>query len=59
VVFRVNGGVTIKWLKYIEERGTVIGIPENHAELDYAIMLQGEEINQGIVGQVRWWWSKR
>lgn len=59
VVFRVNDGVTIKWLKYMEEKGTVIGIPENHDELDYAVMLQGEEINQGIVGQVRWWWSKR
>jgi len=30
------------------------GSKEKRAELDYVVMLQGEEINQGIVGQVRW-----
>jgi hypothetical protein len=59
VVFQVNSGVIIKGLKFLKEKRTAIGIPGNHAELDYAVMLQGEEINQGIVGQVRWWWSKR
>lgn len=57
--FRVNGGVTIKWLKYMEKKGMVLGVPENREELDYMVALQGEEINQGLVGQVRWWWSKR
>jgi hypothetical protein len=59
VVFRVNSGVIIKWLKFLEDKRTVIGTPENHSELGYAAMLQGDEINQSIVGVVRWWWSKR
>jgi len=57
--FRVNGGVTIKWLKFIEEDGVAVGVPENKDELDHVVVLQGDEINQGIVGLVRWWWCKR
>jgi hypothetical protein len=57
--FNVNGGITIKWCKYFEDRGQVIGIPENKEEFDHAVSLLGEEIDDGIVGMVRWWWSKR
>ena len=57
--FRVNGGVTIKWLKFLPEKKTVIGIPENKDEIDHAVSLYGEEINDGIIGLVRWWWAKR
>ena len=57
--FRVDGGVTIKWLKYVPEKNSVIGMPENKEELDTTIILTGKEINDGILGLVRWWWSKR
>ena len=59
VAFRVNGGVTIKWLKFDEAKETVVGVPENKDELDHLVILKGPEINDGIVGLVRWWWSKR
>lgn len=57
--FRVDGGVTIKWLKYDEKRRVVIGVPENHEYLDHIVTLKGEEIDEGIVGKVAWWWAKR
>lgn len=57
--FRVDDGVTIKWLKFDFKSGTVVGVPENDAEMDHLVVLKGEEINEGIVGIVRWWWSKR
>ena len=59
VAFRVNGGVTIKWLKYRPKEKTVVGVPENHEELDHVVILVGPEIDEGIVGLVRWWWAKR
>lgn len=59
VVFRSNGGVTIKWLRYLPEKGVVMGVPENKDELDAVVVLRGEEINTGIVGRVAWWWAKR
>jgi phage repressor protein C with HTH and peptisase S24 domain len=59
VAFRVNGGVTIKWRRYLVEKGQVIGVPENRLELDHVVTLTGEEIDNGIVGMVRWWWAKR
>ena len=31
--FRVDGGVTIKWLKYVPEKEMVIGLPENKEEM--------------------------
>ena len=60
VAFRVNGGVTIKWLKYIPDQMTVVGIPENKDELDHVVVLRKNDIYDGIVGLVRWWcWSER
>ena len=59
VAFRIDGGVTIKWLKYFPEQHLVIGVPENRDEMDHAVSLQGSKIAAGIVGLVRWWWSKR
>lgn len=59
VAFRVNGGVTIKWLKFRPKEKTVVGVPENHEELDHVVILVGPEIDEGIVGLVRWWWAKR
>ena len=59
VAFRVNGGVTIKWLKFMEDQDLVVGVPENKDELDHLVVLQREQINDGIIGLVRWWWSKR
>jgi phage repressor protein C with HTH and peptisase S24 domain len=58
-VFRIDGGITIKWLKYKKDLGVVVGIPENRDELDHVVMLSGPQINTGIVGKVAWWWSKR
>ena len=58
-VFRVNGGITIKWLKYFPEKALVVGVPENKDEFDTVITLKGDEINEGIVGKVAWWWAKR
>lgn len=58
-VFRVNGGITVKWLRFQRDKGLVVGIPENKDALDHVIMLAGEEINTGIVGKVAWWWAKR
>lgn len=58
VAFRVDEGVTIKWLKYKPEKEMVLGLPENHAEVDHLVLLKGEEIDTGIVGRVVWWWSK-
>ena len=59
VAFRVNGGATIKWLKYDKNEGVVVGVPENKDEIDHLVILKGNEINEGIVGLVRWWWAKR
>ena len=59
VAFRVNGGVTIKWCRYLAAKGQVVGVPENLSELDHVVTLTGEEIDNGIVGMVRWWWAKR
>jgi phage repressor protein C with HTH and peptisase S24 domain len=58
-VFRVNGGITIKWLKYFPEKALVVGVPENKDEFDTVITLKADEINEGIVGKVAWWWAKR
>jgi phage repressor protein C with HTH and peptisase S24 domain len=58
-VFKINGGVTIKWLKFMREQGVVVGVPENRDELDHVVTLSGDQINTGIVGKVAWWWSKR
>jgi len=54
-----TAGVTIKWLKYLPEREMVVGMPENKDELDHVVTLQGEEVDNGIVGKVAWWWAKR
>ena len=59
VAFRVEGGVTIKWLNFKVDEEVVVGIPENKEDLDHVVVLRGEQIDEGIVGQVRWWWSKR
>lgn len=59
VAFRIDEGVTVKWLKYDKQRELVVGIPENKDELDYLVTLRGEEINNGIVGKIAWWWAKR
>ncbi|MHC1741525.1 MAG: helix-turn-helix transcriptional regulator [Syntrophobacteraceae bacterium] len=32
-VFRIDGGVTIKWLKYFREKALVVGVPENKETL--------------------------
>ena len=37
----------------------MVGVPENKNELDHIVILKGKEFNDGIVGLVRWWWSKR
>lgn len=58
-VFRINGGVTIKWLKWDKERGIVVGIPENREEKEHLVTLKGDEIDESIVGKVAWWWAKR
>ncbi len=58
-VFRVDGGVTIKWLRHLPDKGLVVGVPENKDELDNVVTLKGEEIDEGIVGRVAWWWAKR
>lgn len=58
VAFRKDGGVTIKWLKVLEN-GLIVGVPENKDNFDSVISLRGEEINKGIVGKVAWWWAKR
>lgn len=57
--FRINGGVTIKWLKWFPEKGIVVGVPENKDDFDAVVTLEGKEINTGIVGKVSWWWAKR
>ncbi len=59
VAFRVNSGVTIKWLKFLKKQKTVVGVPENRDELDHVITLYDEEIDQGIVGKIAWWLAKR
>lgn len=59
VAFRTDSGITLKWLVYKEEEEVVLGVPENKEELDTTIILRGPDINTGIVGLVRWWWSKR
>lgn len=59
VAFRVGGGVTIKWLKFFADQELVVGVPENKDEFDTVVTLKGEEIDEGIVGRVAWWWAKR
>ena len=58
VAFKKNGGVTIKWLKVLDD-GTVVGVPENRYEIDTIITLAGDELETGIVGKVAWWWAKQ
>ena len=58
VAFRKNGGVTIKWLKVLDN-GIIVGVPENKDEIDAVISLRGQEVEAGIVGRVAWWWAKR
>lgn len=58
-VFRIDGGITIKWLKYFREKSLVVGVPENKDDFDHVISLVHEEIDTGIVGKVAWWWAKR
>ncbi|MDD4422652.1 MAG: S24 family peptidase [Eubacteriales bacterium] len=58
VVFRKDGGVTIKWLKVLKD-GSVVGVPENKDDFDSVVSLRGDEIVTGIVGKVSWWWAKR
>ena len=57
--FRVDGGVTIKWFKYISKEQAVVGIPENRNELEHIVVLRKDDIYEGVIGMVRWWWSKR
>jgi phage repressor protein C with HTH and peptisase S24 domain len=59
MAFRVDGGVTIKWLKYMPEQMLVLGLPENKDALDYMVSLKEQEIDRGIIGKVAWWWAKR
>ena len=59
VVFRDNGGVTVKWLRHIPEHRLIIGEPENKDEAASALYFVGDEINGKIVGKVAWWWGKR
>jgi phage repressor protein C with HTH and peptisase S24 domain len=58
VAFRKNGGVTIKWLK-LTDNGNVLGLPENRDEVDAIVNLEGNEIENGIIGRVAWFWAKR
>lgn len=59
VAFRINGGVTIKWLKWLKDQETVVGVPENKDDFDTVIMLRDDEIDTGIIGKIAWWWAKR
>lgn len=56
--FSKNGGVTIKWLKVLND-GIVVGVPENKDNFDSVVYLKGKEINTGIIGKIAWWWAKR
>ena len=56
--FIKDGGITIKWLKVLED-GIVVGVPENKDDIDTLVHLKGKEINTGIVGKIAWWWAKR
>jgi len=58
-VFRIDSGITIKWLKYFPNKALVVGVPENKDDFDHVVTLVGEEIDTGIVGRVAWWWAKR
>lgn len=58
VVFRKDGGITIKWLKILKD-GSVVGVPENKDDFDSVVSLRGDEIATGIIGKVAWWWAKR
>ncbi len=57
VAFRLNGGVTIKWLKYLAP-DLVMALPENRQskELFY---FRGEEIDRAIIGKIEWWWGRQ
>ena len=57
--FRVDGGVTVKWLKFFPEKALVVGVPENKDEFDTVVTLKAKEIDSGIIGRVAWWWAKR
>lgn len=59
VAFKVNGGATVKWLRYFPEKGVVLGDPENRDEKDSTIVLKVDEARENIVGKVAWWWAKR
>jgi hypothetical protein len=52
VAFRTEDGVTIKWLKFHQGKGIVVGIQENKAELDHVVTLHCEEIDTGMLARL-------
>lgn len=55
VAFRVDGGVTIKRLKF-SPQGKWIGAPDNPNSQD-VLVFEDDEIRDAVIGRVVWWWG--
>jgi SOS-response transcriptional repressor LexA len=58
VAIRKNGEATIKRLLIVSD-DLALGMPDNKEEMDKTVVLQGEELNNAIIGKVAWWWGKQ
>lgn len=55
---RKDGKATIKRVRIVS-RDPVLGLPENPARMDEALVLRGEAIDTAVIGKVAWWWGKQ
>ena len=59
VAFRIDGGVTVKWLNYDPGSPIIIGHPENRFRKDSRLIIPIDDAYEHVVGRVAWWWAKR
>ncbi len=55
--FRREGGVTVKWLKFVAE-DLVMALPENRQPKEI-YSFRGEEIDRSIIRKIEWWWGRQ
>lgn len=54
VALRKNGEATIKRPRIVS-KDLVLGMPDNPDYISEAVVLRGDEIDNGIIGKVVWW----
>ncbi len=61
MAIKENRGVTVKWVFIRKRKGRneLVCYPQNQERQEPVLTFVDEEINNGIVGKVAWWWSRR